>query len=77
MTNEMILENTETQERFDKVEKEIRDKNDELIKEINNALTNKDELAYNYLKSLQLQCAAEIRLINYIKNGCKGDFIIC
>lgn len=56
---------------------EIMQKNDELKGDINYALAFGNREEYNELKQLQLQCEAEIRLIDYIENELRGDFTIC
>lgn len=63
--------------KMNKLKEEISNKNNELIKEINQALSNDDNATYEHLKQLQLQCAAELRLIKHIENEFKDDFIIC
>ena len=56
----------------------IEEKNDELLKEIAHALSNTDYTSYNYLKSLQLQCKAELRLLKHLDSTDDNkDFIIC
>jgi hypothetical protein len=56
----------------------IEEKNDELLKEIAHALSNNDYKSYNYLKSLQLQCKAEIRLLKHLDSTDDNkEFIIC
>ena len=44
----------------------IEEKNEELLKEIAQALSNNDYESYNYLKSLQLQCKDELRLLKHL-----------
>ena len=70
----MQLDEIKLEELYNK----IRSKQNELLKEIHKAL--EDGLAESeieHLKSLQLQCAAEVRLLKYLKNDMKGDFVIC
>ena len=56
----------------------IEEKNEELLKEIAQALSNNDYKSYNYLKSLQLQCKAELRLLKHLDSTDDNkDFIIC
>ena len=56
----------------------IEAKNDELLKEIAHALSKNDMASYEYLKSLQLQCQAELRLINHINSDDDNkNFVIC
>lgn len=56
----------------------IEEKNEELLKEIAQALSNNDYESYNYLKSLQLQCKAELRLLKHLDSTDDNkDFIIC
>ena len=56
----------------------IEEKNEELLKEIAQALSNTNYTSYNYLKSLQLQCEAELRLLKHLDSTDDSkDFIIC
>jgi len=64
-------------DKLEELKKRIEEKEQELFNEINNALGNRDEESYRYLKELQLQCTAELRLIKHIENGLDGDFVIC
>jgi len=64
-------------DKLEELKNRISEREKELFDEINNALGNKDEEQYRYLKQLQLQCTAELRLIKYIENCFKGDFMIC
>ena len=64
--------------RLEELYNKIRNKQYELIKEIYKASEDGlPESEIEHLKSLQLQCAAEVRLLKYIKNEMKGDFVIC
>lgn len=65
-------------EKLNKVKEEITKKNDELLSEISGALANNDRNTYDYLKTLQLQCEAQLRLIRFIESDFKDDkYIIC
>lgn len=59
------------------LKEEILEKNNEFKRDINHALAFGDREKYNELKQLQLQCEAEMRLIDYIEDGLKGYFTIC
>lgn len=59
------------------LKEDIKKKDEELLKEICNATANNNIEQYNYLKQLQLQCAAELRLIKHIEDGFKDEFFIC
>lgn len=65
------------EEKMSELKQRIIDKRNELLKEINQSLANGYSSEYNYLKSLELQCSAELRLINHIENGMNDTFIIC
>lgn len=63
---------------LNELEGRIIDKETELLNEIQVALNNNNLSSYNHLKTLQLQCRAQLRLINYIKSGMQDDnYIIC
>lgn len=63
---------------LNELEEQIRNKENELLNEIQTALLNDKQDAYEHLKGLQLQCRAQIRLINHIKNGLSDkNYIIC
>lgn len=65
-------------EKLNKVKEEITEKNKELLSEISNALANYDRSTYEYLKTLQLQCEAQLRLIRLIESDFEDDrYIIC
>lgn len=56
----------------------IEARNEQLLKEENHALAVGDNNSYNYLKQMQLQCVAELRLIEHIKFGDDNSkFMIC
>lgn len=59
------------------LKEDIKKKDEELLKEICNATANNNIEQYNYLKQLQLQCAAELRLIKHIEDEFKDEFFIC
>jgi hypothetical protein len=64
--------------KLDNLEKNIREKDDELLKEMNDAVSNGQDDFANELKQLHLQCTAQLRLINHIKNNLEDeDYIIC
>lgn len=63
--------------KLNKLKKNIEEKQDELFKEIAVALGNNDTDTYNHLKQLQLQCAAELRLIKHIESCMTDEFLIC
>lgn len=63
---------------LNELEGRIIDKETELLNEIQVDLNNNNLSSYNHLKTLQLQCRAQLRLINYIKSGMQDDnYIIC
>lgn len=63
---------------LNELEDRIIDKETELLNEIQVALNNNNLSSYNHLKTLQLQCRAQLRLINYIKSDMQDDnYIIC
>lgn len=62
-------------EKLNKVKEEITEKNKELLSEISGALANNDRNTYDYLKTLQLQCEAQLRLIESDFEDSK--YIIC
>lgn len=63
---------------LNELEEQIRNKENELLKEIQTALLNDKQDVYEHLKGLQLQCRAQIRLINHIKTGLTDEkYIIC
>ena len=65
-------------EKLNKVKEDITRKNDELLSEISGALANNDTNTYDYLKTLQLQCEAQLRLIRLLESDFKDDkYIIC
>lgn len=65
-------------ERTRELKEMIEAKSTELTKEIAHALSNNDNSSYEYLKSLQLQCQAEIRVINHLASDADNkSFIIC
>lgn len=65
-------------EKLNKVKEDITRKNDELLSEISGALANNDRNTYDYLKTLKLQCEAQLRLIRFIESDFKDDkYIIC
>lgn len=74
---EKMIKEYET-DKMEEIKKKIEEKRDELLNEINQALGNNDNSAYQHLKSMQLQCDAELRIINHIENNFENnDFIIC
>lgn len=77
ITNLTVAEGRFDEEKMSKLKQHIIDKRNELLKEINQSLANNHTSEYNYLKSLELQCSAELRLISHIENGMNGTFLIC
>ena len=56
----------------------IKDKNEQLLFDINKALATDDRKTYDYLKPLQLQCDAQLRFIKLLEsNFDDNDYIIC
>ena len=72
-----VAEGRFDEEKMAKLKQRIIDKRNELLKEINQSLANGYSSEYNYLKSLELQCSSELRLISHIENGMNDTFIIC
>lgn len=65
-------------DKMEELKKRIEEKRDELLAEINHVLGNNDNNTYQHLKSLQLQCDAELRLIKHIETNFEDkNFIIC
>ena len=65
-------------EKLNKVKEDITRKNDELLSEISGALANNDRNTYDYLKTLQLQCEAQLRLIRLLESDFEDSkYIIC
>ena len=64
-------------EKLSELKKEISEKCDELLNEMNKAISDNDGSAYISLKQRELQCQAELRLIKHIENGFKDKFLIC
>ena len=77
ITNLTVADGRFDEEKMSKLKERIIKKRDELLVEINQSLANGYTSEYDYLKSLELQCSAELRLINHIENGMNDDFIIC
>lgn len=63
--------------KLDELRCKIEEKEELLFKQISKALADGDDTMYNHLKQMQLQCKAELRLIEHIKNGMIGEFFIC
>ena len=56
----------------------IEEKNKELYNELVQAILNNDEKSMRYVQSKQIQCQAEIRLLNHLKsNDNNTNFVIC
>lgn len=65
-------------EKLNKVKEDITRKNDELLSEISGELANNDRNTYDYLKTLQLQCEAQLRLIRLLESDFEDSkYIIC
>ena len=65
-------------EKLNKVKEEITEKNKELLSEISGALAINDRNTYDYLKTLQLQCEAQLRLIRLLESDFEDSkYIIC
>lgn len=65
-------------EKLNKVKEDITRKNDELLSEISGAPANNDRNTYDYLKTLQLQCEAQLRLIRLLESDFEDSkYIIC
>lgn len=65
-------------EKLNKVKEEITEKNKELLSEISGALANNDRNTYDYLKTLQLQCEAQLRLIRLFESDFEDSkYTIC
>ena len=71
------MQGTYNVEQLNDLKKDIEERQDEILKEIAHALGTGNNDMYNHLKQLQLQCAAELRLIKHIESGMKDEFLIC
>lgn len=63
-------------EKLNQLKSKIEEQEDRILAQISEALKNDDESTFNVLKQRQLQCTAELRLIQHIENNFKGDFMI-
>lgn len=63
--------------KMEELQVEIQEKENQLFKEISDALARGDNITYLHLKQMQIQCSAELRLIKHIKDGFKDNFVIC
>lgn len=64
--------------KFNELYTRVKNKNNQLLDSINKAIMDEqDNDTIDYLKFLQSQCAAELRVLNYIKDGMTGDFLVC
>ena len=61
---------------LNELEYKIRKRRDEIIKEMNSAIKNRQMTHSDNLEKQKLQCDAEIRLINHIENNFEGEFVI-
>ena len=61
---------------LNELEYKIRKRRDEIIKEMNSAIKNRQMTHLDNLEKQKLQCDAEIRLINHIENNFEGEFVI-
>lgn len=65
-------------DKLEEVKERIKNKNDSLLEDISKALANNDTDTYNYLKTLQLQCSAQLRFIMLLESNFEDDkYIIC
>ena len=64
--------------KFNELYTRVKNKHNQLLDSINKAIIDgQDDNTIDYLKFLQSQCAAELRVLNYIKDGMTGDFLVC
>ena len=61
---------------LNELEYKIRKRRDEIIKEMNSDIKNRQMTHLDNLEKQKLQCDAEIRLINHIENNFEGEFVI-
>lgn len=74
---ELVKKNEYKKKELMKLKADIEKEEEKLFFRISEALSNDDESTYNTLKQRQLQCTAELRLIQHIENNFTGDFMIC
>ena len=73
---ELVKKNEYKKKELMKLKDYIEKEEEKLLFRISEAFSNGDESTYNSLKQRQLQCTAELRLIQHIENNFKGDFMI-
>ena len=75
--DELVKKNEYKKKELLKLKAGIEKEEEKLFFRISEALSNNDESTYNTLKQRQLQCTAELRLIQHIENNFTGDFMVC
>lgn len=68
---------TITPDELAELRNKIEERHKVICDDIAKALGNGNKDSYNHLKTLQLQCEAQIRLIKYITGELKGSYFIC
>lgn len=65
-------------EKLEELEHKLKTTASELCSEINKAMLNGQSDAASALTTKRYQCEAQLRLLNYIKNGLDDpDYVIC
>lgn len=65
-------------DKLEEIKIKITEKNEQLLSDISKALATNDTNTYNYLKTLQLQCEAQIRFICLLESNFEDNkYIIC